>query len=202
MNFTEYKERALRTESILPPDHLFLKQRLIDLFKAIAELGNAVDLMKKAIFYKKDIRDVDIYICIKKARQHLDEVTQWLVTPAEEFEATSVDLRLVHALIGFVGESGELAARAAKILEQDTVTDSDRLNFLEEFGDSGWYEAIGFDSLGFTREQRDERNIAKLEARYGGSFSVEKCENRNLAAERAALRGEDNNGNDTLGEDQ
>ena len=50
-----------------------------------------------------------------------------------------------------------------------------------------WYQAIACDVLGTTFEIEQERNIAKLSARYPDKFTEDKAINRDLETERKVL---------------
>jgi NTP pyrophosphatase (non-canonical NTP hydrolase) len=63
----------------------------------------------------------------------------------------------------------------------------DEVNMREEVGDVFWYFAILADTCGFTFEEAQRVNIAKLRMRYGEKFSEFDAKNRNLTAERTIL---------------
>ncbi len=93
--------------------------------------------------------------------------------------------RIMHGAIGMCTETGELQ----DMLKRYAIygKELDLTNVLEECGDKLWYIALALDAAGFTMEDAMKRNIAKLEARYGGQFTPEKALNRDLEAERKAL---------------
>jgi NTP pyrophosphatase (non-canonical NTP hydrolase) len=93
--------------------------------------------------------------------------------------------RVEHAAYGCVTEAAELldALKKAKFYGKTL----DLTNIKEEAGDLLWYLAILFDELDTTFEQEAHRVIAKLKARYPHKFTLERAENRNLAAEREIL---------------
>lgn len=97
------------------------------------------------------------------------------------------DARVLHAAIGICTEAGELLDVVKKFLfygkEPETT------NMIEEVGDVLWYVAILCDVLGVSLENIMARNIAKLHKRYPAKFTSEAANNRDLAAERAALEG-------------
>lgn len=60
---------------------------------------------------------------------------------------------------------------------------------VEELGDIMWYINLMIQGLGLTWSTVLEKNIAKLEARYPDlRYDSEKSLNRNVAAEKAAMR--------------
>ena len=94
-------------------------------------------------------------------------------------------LRLLHGSCGIATEAGELLDTMKKHIfygkEIDTV------NIVEEIGDLMWYSAIILDELGVEFEQVMEKNINKLQARYGEKFSESRANTRNLDTERDIL---------------
>ncbi len=94
-------------------------------------------------------------------------------------------LRLLHGSCGIATEAGELLDAMKKHIfygkEIDTV------NIVEEIGDLMWYSAIILDELGVEFEQVMEKNINKLQARYGEKFSESRANTRNLDTERDIL---------------
>jgi len=64
-----------------------------------------------------------------------------LSTKSPFFYNKSVDVDLLHAIMGLVTESGELE----EAISENKI---DEVNIKEEFGDLLWYLAIGYNSLG------------------------------------------------------
>jgi NTP pyrophosphatase (non-canonical NTP hydrolase) len=102
--------------------------------------------------------------------------------------------RLIHGLVGACTEVGEAQDAIKKFLIYGKKLDL--VNVLEEAGDKLWYIALALDAAGYTIEDAMKRNIAKLRARYGDKFSVEKALNRDLLAERRLLEGGTQHGED------
>jgi NTP pyrophosphatase (non-canonical NTP hydrolase) len=92
---------------------------------------------------------------------------------------------LVHAAMGLASEGGEMidAVKRAAFYGQTL----DRTNIIEEAGDALWYIAYALRCVGATFEEAVLANIAKLDKRYAGTFSLEKSVNRDTGAERAAM---------------
>jgi NTP pyrophosphatase (non-canonical NTP hydrolase) len=90
----------------------------------------------------------------------------------------------MHAVVGMVGEAGELAEAFSKYLRSGKL---DVTNFKEEFGDSDWYKFIGMSALEMTQEEVWGANKAKLKARYPEKFCEHKANNRDIAIEKKAL---------------
>ncbi len=103
-----------------------------------------------------------------------------------QFSATGdVTPRLEHGVMGAVTETGELMAaiKKSKIYNRPL----DRVNLVEEIGDVMWYFAILADELGVSFEEIWEKNINKLRLRYPEKYTNERCEERDLEAERKIL---------------
>jgi NTP pyrophosphatase (non-canonical NTP hydrolase) len=83
---------------------------------------------------------------------------------------------LFHLLLGLVGETGEIAEKAKKIV-RDQDSDFSRWDiedFKKELGDTLWYVAVIADYFGVPLEDVAQLNIAKLadrqqRAMLGGS---------------------------------
>lgn len=95
--------------------------------------------------------------------------------------------QLMHGAIGMCTETGELQ----DMLKRHAIYGKplDLTNVVEECGDKLWYIALALHAAGVSLEDCMKKNVAKLEARYGGSFSTEKALNRDLTAEQKALEG-------------
>jgi len=78
--------------------------------------------------------------------------------------------------LGLCGESGETADHIKKWIGHGHELDLDKVE--KELGDVLWYVSTLADSLGLTLQDIADRNIEKLTARYGDSFSQEKSRNR------------------------
>ncbi|ADB35580.1 MazG nucleotide pyrophosphohydrolase [Kribbella flavida DSM 17836] len=83
---------------------------------------------------------------------------------------------LFHLLLGLVGETGEIAEKAKKIV-RDHNSDFSRWDLddlTKELGDTLWYVAVLADHFGVSLDDVAHRNIAKLadrqsRAALGGS---------------------------------
>ena len=96
-------------------------------------------------------------------------------------ELTGQDAHILHMAVGISGESGELldAVKKAVIYRKPL----DRENVIEELGDLEFYMEGLRASLGITREETLEANIAKLltgeKARYKlGQYSDQHAQER------------------------
>jgi NTP pyrophosphatase (non-canonical NTP hydrolase) len=95
--------------------------------------------------------------------------------------------RLMHAVLGLVTESAELADALKKHIYYGKPLDG--VNLKEEIGDLMWYLAILADTLGITFEDAQQLNINKLAKRYHDKFTTEQAINRDIVAERKILEG-------------
>ena len=88
---------------------------------------------------------------------------------------------LMTASIGLASEGGEFSEIVKKILFQGKPFTSDTVFHLKrELGDIMWYWVNACRSLGLNPEEVVRENITKLEARYNGTFSVDRSENRKV----------------------
>lgn len=146
---------------------------------AIAALQD-LDRIKKALFYGKDF-DTSI-----------DEGLTCVELPVEclsETEDTSKGIDVLHGIIGKATEAGELLeALQLAFFGEDGF---DVVNIGEEIGDGQWYDAIICGALGFSFEEIQTRNIAKLRARFPDKFTEFDANNRDLFEERAILEGKE-----------
>ena len=88
--------------------------------------------------------------------------------------------RLTTAGVGLAAESGEFLEIVKKMVFQGKPwNDDNRENLIIELGDVMWYVANACKALDISFDDVIRGNVRKLEKRYpGGSFSVEKSENR------------------------
>lgn len=92
---------------------------------------------------------------------------------------------LLHACIGLTTEVGELNDAVKRNIFYGK--ELDLVNLEEEFGDILWYYMLGMSSLDLDFEKIINKNVEKLRARYGNSFSEDKAINRDLKIEREIL---------------
>lgn len=102
-----------------------------------------------------------------------------------EAPADSQKDRINHALIGLVGEVGELCDAYKRAWFYGT--ELDRRNVKEELGDIFWHLAILCDAEEMHPGEIMIGNIGKLAKRYPEKFSRGHAVNRDLDAEKDAL---------------
>ena len=126
------------------------------------------DLLKD---YEKFVDEVTSYAS-KNPKNFIDEV--------ERIEEQGVNpARLLTASVGLSGESGEFSDIVKKVVFQGQEIDDDVVKHLRsELGDIMWYVAQGCLALDTTIEELIDINVAKLESRYPGGFSMFRSENR------------------------
>ena len=88
--------------------------------------------------------------------------------------------RLTTAGVGLAAESGEFLEIVKKMVFQGKPWNSDnREHLIIELGDVMWYVAQACMALDISFDDVVRGNVKKLEKRYpGGSFSIDKSENR------------------------
>ena len=88
--------------------------------------------------------------------------------------------RLTTSGVGLAAESGEFLEIVKKMVFQGKPWNSDnREHLIIELGDVMWYVAQACMALDISFDDIVRGNVKKLEKRYpGGSFSVDKSENR------------------------
>ena len=121
--------------------------------------------------YEEFVNEVTSYAS-KNPKNFIDEV--------ERIEEQGVNpARLLTASVGLSGESGEFSDIVKKVVFQGKEIDDDVVKHLRsELGDIMWYVAQGCLALDTTIEELIDINVAKLESRYPGGFSMFRSENR------------------------
>ena len=92
---------------------------------------------------------------------------------------------ILHALMGITTECGELMDQLKKHLIYGKPLDF--TNIMEEDGDLRWYLSLLETACQYTADTAQERNIAKLRARFPNRFTEIDALNRNLERERKIL---------------
>lgn len=105
-------------------------------------------------------------------------------------------LRVLHAILGLMTETGELADILKRhLFYGEPLKVEGKGGLIEEAGDISWYLALLSDvisdlSSGVGLEVILKRNLDKLAARYkDGQFTEHRAINRNITAEENALKG-------------
>lgn len=77
--------------------------------------------------------------------------------------------RMIWAM-GLAGEAGEVADYLKKVYGHGHPIDREKVK--KELGDVRWYGAVLAAAFGFTEEEIEQANVAKLRARYPDGFTV------------------------------
>lgn len=165
----------------------FLRGQLYITLRQAVEVAKKIDLLKKAIFYGKQ---VDV------GSQHVNIAPLTL-----DYQEARKLIKLIHGAMGVFGEGGELIEPLLPVLEgSQTVDEIDGVNIREECGDTVWYICECLNALGNSQkvdvvradfQHMVDALIRKLhKGRYSEGYSDEAALNRDLDRERAALEGE------------
>ena len=96
-------------------------------------------------------------------------------------------MRLLHAALGLCTEAGEFADQLKKHIFYGK--ELDRVNLIEEGGDSLWYTRIACDALEVSFQEMLTRNVLKLQKRFPDRFTEHDAQVRDLKGERQILEG-------------
>jgi hypothetical protein len=169
MEIKDYLELSEKTLSYNFYAEEQTKLALNETVEDIVIIGDRLDLIKKVLFYGKDI----------KLETRPNEPNDTFTTP---------DLKkqiILHGAIGMVTESIELLKEVFAAIKEER--DFDTVNIFEELGDENFYQAIFLREFNFELGNVWDTNINKLKARYGENFSSEKAMNRDLVNESEVL---------------
>ncbi len=161
MEIDDYQKAVLRTEGPLeePMRRMYdegskNQARLLEVCKMLFPILMDVDGFKKSLFYGKPTAYINF------------ADPQFEIT---EFTCGSQMTRRIHAILGLLTECGELIE-----LMQRSVFMGEQIDegtWLKEFGDIGWYQALGVDSIGRKLSECAQVNIDKLRRRYPEKFT-------------------------------
>lgn len=180
-DLNKFVQDAIRTEShieTVTTNPVILEGILQTLIAA----GNALDMVKKHVFYGKEIDQEKLDDLSHAAEIYASQIRQ----PSTAQKDFDIDPRLFHAIVGMTTESIELIEALHKSFMGEEL---DTVNILEEMGDINWYQAIGVDTLDSDLETVLNTVIAKLKARFPEKFTSENAINRDLDTERKILEG-------------
>jgi len=152
---------------------------LLDCLKEVIHVGNQLDVIKKHMFYGKDMPGHIVDAMPNDVP--LSRLPSLLLGLPSEHAAVEV----IHGVVGSITETVELAEALVHALE--TGTPIDVVNLAEEGGDVIWYLACILRHGGKDFPALMEQNIAKLRKRYPDGFTTYDAINRDLEAERQVL---------------
>ena len=192
----QYVRDAVRTESRIDTVTTD-KALLLGTIGAFIAIGNVLDMIKKNVFYGKEIdtetlcdwwdRAADSFDLIM---EHQDDPEDPTLIPEIILEG-EIDTRMFHAMLGIATESTELLEALLSYIQGG---DLDFVNVCEELGDVNWYQAIAVDTMEADFDKIFSVNIDKLRARFPEKFTEEKAIERDLGTERQILE----DGNETI----
>lgn len=172
---TDFIKDCLRTKSDKFYGDKVSKEYLDDILKDLILTLQALDNIKKALFYGRQLglptlQGIELDNC------------KWL--------DTKLHPDIIHCIIGKATEAGELLELLYGVLFEDK--EFDPVNFKEEIFDGNWYDGIGLNAVDATFEEIWETGIAKLKQRFPEKFTEHAANNRNLKEERKILEGKQN----------
>lgn len=176
-----YIEEANQTKSDQYHGELVSAAYFQTLVRGIIARLDELDKVKKALFYGKMPDGLQRFGADEGG---CEDLPLYLVTD------NLIGIDLIHGIIGKATEAGELLEAMILALE-DPFGYVDGANIKEEVADGQWYDAIIAKALGFTFEEIQATNIAKLRKRYPNKFTEYDAINRDLSAERQILEGKD-----------
>lgn len=182
MQFEEYIEKSLRTESVVERVEAN-KTELNYVLGAFVVVSEMLDCLKKKIYYNKSTKYDEQF-------HDLAERLHFLTTCSDrhhdipENEVLDIDPRVFHGIIGVATESGELVSALQKAINGHNI---DAVNVMEEMGDAFWYIAILHDTLKLNPSRTMITNVLKLAERFKDKYSDIEAEIRDLKSERDIL---------------
>lgn len=181
MDFKEFTEKALRTESKVEYAKVNLSE-FLTLLELYTTIGKLLDYIKKGMFYSNYSKYDQNYEAIVNRIYQL--YTEFRANKDEQIIIKDTNFRLIHGLLGAVTEASELSELLVKYLKNGEL---DKVGIGEEFSDIDWYKAVTFDELGIDEEVARTNVIDKLRVRYPEKYSDELAANRQLEEEREKL---------------
>lgn len=184
MELSKYVELACVTESVVEPIEGLESRMLHGLIGLCTESGELLDAMKKHLYYGKELDTVNMleeigdlcwYLAIICDVMGIDFAEQ--VEKAKEYNDTQEERSLLTACAELNAVCGGNLMTMVAQGQPHTITPLFLL--IDELVielDGKWEEIC-------------EKNIAKLEARYGDKFDAHKALNRDTDKEREILEG-------------
>lgn len=102
---------------------------------------------------------------------NISEYQQFVLSKMNPETLETKEGMLMCALLGLIGETGELADHIKKWCYHNHELDLDYVR--KELGDIGFYWNLGCSAIDENTDDIVAMNVAKLEARYPSGFSVE-----------------------------
>lgn len=217
MNQKDFAAQALQTESRLPFMEVGQAEKaaVLSILRAIIELGGALDIFKKYMFYRKEVivpsekAGQDSVVTYKgkplnlsgaqnrliEASRHTTDAARSLLEVEDGkynqpvmLAVSPSQLRIAHGIIGKMTEGVELGEIMVNMVETGEL---DIVHLGEEMADDDWYNALILDAAQLDEGRLRQAVIKKLQdkqiGRYREGFSPEASANRDVAVERAGL---------------
>lgn len=186
VDWTAFSDDVLRFESRpAEPRQPIPFNMLLALLEAAVHVGEALDVLKKGVFYGKVVDGVYVEVAVMRAWAALTKVSDPAVQNSVAYRPSCVTMRELHALLGMVTETSELAEALLMALRGETPLDT--ANVLEEMGDLAWYQAVYLDEKNIALDSVLRITQAKLARRYGTKYNDTGAVQRDLSAERAVI---------------
>lgn len=182
-SFEKFIPLALRTESNPPALRTNVRAFVAAISAAIAT-AEILDGFKKQLFYGKSEKLTTKLTHYNAVLVDASAILGEGVSADSLTEDISMNPRVLHGLLGFVTEAGELAAVLNKGIAGEAI---DAVNIQEEVSDAAWYVAVINDELKLDYYTGLTNVVNKLIIRYPDKFDSYFADNRNLDAERQQL---------------
>lgn len=190
LNMFDYLNLSARTASGIETPRRDVFKTDGDVCKTLVPLiaaSQMADCMKRSIFYNESVektkqRGETGAMNLKLLLEELETMTTQ--NPERLLGKTRIDI--IHAALGTISEAGEILDEILQSIIQDRPIDL--TNLREEFGDQLWYQALGLRAVDSTFEDEAFKNIEKLKIRYPNQFTSENALERDLQAEKVALK--------------
>lgn len=194
MDNQEFKKEALRTEPTVEQYYQACERlrnhgigvALIRTLHIIKQQLENLDDLKKYLFYGKDTTYVNNFLSISLPILERDfpSIAKDNSERGKYLGSSLGRTRVLHGVIGMATECGELIEALLKTVDGKLI---DKINVMEEIGDSNWYQALLSDVLCFDVDDANSRVIAKLRERFPEKFTNHDAVNRDLIEERRVL---------------
>lgn len=176
MDSKRYLQESARTASSKFHEEIIDAAILQEVLERAIRSGNLVDIVKKSLFYGRELDGQSELLKSKGGESDLD------------LQAIKKDI--IHAALGIFTEATEMLEAILKGMKGKKL---DEVNIFEELGDTEWYMAMMYRALNKTPYEAKTVNIDKLRKRYPNKFESSQAIDRDISEERKILE----NGHDS-----
>lgn len=179
MKMNAYQEGTQATAKQFKPTRMTAKTRhqlhlLLSTATANTEIAGQV---KKNVFHQHEDYISDSYFLTLK--DFVEGVNNRRVDVfVGELPLSPASMSLLEGTLGIVDESGEVAELVDRHIIQGKPVENFKELLKKELGDVMWYMAETAKAADLTLQEIAEANVAKLEKRYPGGFTVDASVNR------------------------